>query len=226
MNRLIKSLATVMGAAALIVAPMAIVAPSAQAETLTVPDRKVEGTPEANQPAFWVDYLEDERGITGATCRKIDGGDKTFELAAPPAGTKYVLAVTKAADENALPEGEFANWVFFDPEQGDVLTAVQGKGISHIILCTVPTTATPPADTPPGSTPPVGTPPADTPPGSTPPVGTPPADTPPASTPPVIETDRVDGGSGAGLGLFGAAAALLLGAGAIVIGRRRQGDHR
>ena len=70
MNRLIKSLATVMGAAALIVAPMAIVAPSAHAETLTVPDRKVQGTPEANQPAFWVDYLEDERGITGATCQE------------------------------------------------------------------------------------------------------------------------------------------------------------
>ena len=101
----------------------------------------------------------------------------------------YVLAVTKAGS------GEEANWVFFDPEAGDVVTAQDGKEISHLILCTVKkTTPTPEhadhADTPTTPTTPTG---------------------------PVVETDRVaDTGSSTGLGIL-AAGALIAGAGALFL---------
>ena len=50
--------------------------------------------------------------------------------------------------------------------------------------------------------------------------------TPPHSTPPVIDTDRVDTTVPVRTSAVSAAAALLVGAGAIVLGARRQGAHR
>jgi LPXTG-motif cell wall-anchored protein len=187
-----------MGAAALVVAPIALIVPSAQAETLTQPDDVVAhisgpsptGT---NHPAFWVNYLEEVRDITGAVCYNasgVSGDDEEYTLPAPEEGTMYVLAVTKAG------AGDEANWVFYDPNEGDVVTAVEGKQISHVILCTVK------EETP-----------------STP-------STPSTPTGPVVETDRVaDTGSSSGLGLL-AAGALIAAAGAVLFSRRRQGAHR
>ena len=199
-RRLVKTLATLIGAAALVVAPIALLAPSASAEVLTTPDDRVEGTAEHNQADWWQNaYLPSLKPpITGATCTKISPGGTTYTLPALPAGTEYAIVVTKAADENALPPGEKANWVFWSPEAGDIVTAVQGKGISHVIVCTIKSTSSTP------STP--GTP--------TKPTG------------PVVETDRVaDTGSSTGLGLL-AAGAVIAGVGAIVLSRRRQGAHR
>jgi LPXTG-motif cell wall-anchored protein len=199
-RRLAKSLATLMGTAALIVAPFALLAPSASAATLTTPDDRVEGTAEHNQVDWWEEsYLPSlTPPITGATCTKIDPGGTSYTLPALPSGTEYAIVVTKAADENALPPGEKANWVFWSPEAGDVVTAVQGKGISHVIVCTVKTKPSTP---------------------STP-------STPTKPTGPVVETDRVaETGSSTGLGLL-AAGALIAGAGAVILSRRRQGAHR
>jgi LPXTG-motif cell wall-anchored protein len=181
-----------MGTAALVVAPIALLAPSAHAAVLDDPDAVVPFSSGANQPGFWVDWLEDERDITGAVCfdEPVSGNDETFTLPEPDEGTMYVLAVTKAG------AGEEANWVFFDPEAGDVVTAQGGKEISHLILCTVKETA---PSTPTTPKPPTG---------------------------PVVETDRVaDTGSSTGLGLL-AGGALLAAAGAFFLGRRRQGTHR
>lgn len=203
-RRFLKSLATVMGAAALIVAPMALLAPSAQASMVldetntddTVPFIKGPSPTGTNHVAYWVDYLAD-KGINGATCTKVTPSEDTKTWVIPPApeGTEYVLVTSKAGS------GESANLVWWAPKaaEGNTVTAVEGKNISHVIWCTVPKKTT------------------------TPPVTT----TPPThSTPPVVDTDRVSTGSGANLGLYGAAAALLVGAGAIVAGRRRQGAHR
>jgi hypothetical protein len=197
-RRLLKSVASVMGAAALVVAPMALLAPSAQAdghvltpddEVAHIPGDAPEGT---NHVEFWVKYLDEERDIAGATCVKENGpNEATFEIPAAPSGTMYVLAVTKAG------AGDEANLVFFDPMAGDVVPGVDDKDISHYILCTVPKTTTPPPST-----------------------------NPPVTGPPV-ETDRVaDTGSAAGLGLALGATALVAGAGAMIVSRRRQGAHR
>ena len=123
-RRLVKSLATMMGAAALVVAPIALLAPAAHAEVLDTPDATVPFSAAANQPDFWEEWLETERGITGATCfdEPVSGNDAEFTLPAPDPGTSYVLAVTKA--------GSQVNWVFFDPKAGDVVTAVDEKDIS------------------------------------------------------------------------------------------------
>jgi hypothetical protein len=199
-RRLLKPLATMMGAAALVVAPVALLAPSAQADGhVLTPDDEVEGTSAANNVEYWEDtYLPGlTPPITNATCTKVPGtNEETWTIPAAPAGTEFVIVVTKAADENALPEGEKANWVFWFPEEGDVVPAVADKDISHVIWCTVPKTTTPPVTTPPVTGPPV-------------------------------ETDRVaDTGSAAGLGLALGATALVAGAGAMVVSRRRQGAHR
>ena len=204
-RRFLKSLATVMGAAALVVAPMALLAPSAQAAIVLdesnaddiVPFIANEpGVPGTNQVAYWVNYLE-EKGFTDVYCEKVTPKEdtKTWVIPAPPEGDEYVLVTSKAGS------GDKANLVWWAPKaaEGNTVTAVDGKDISHLVWCTgeQPVTTTPPPST-----------------------------TPPASTPPVVDTDRVSTGSGANLGLYGAAAALLVGAGAIVAGRRRQGAHR
>ena len=204
-RRLVKSLATMMGAAALVVAPIALLAPAANAEVLDTPDATVPFSAAANQPDFWEEWLETERGITGATCfdEPVSGNDAEFTLPAPDPGTSYVLAVTKA--------GSQVNWVFFDPKAGDVVTAVDEKDISHLILCTVPTTTKPPTTEPPTTEPPTTEPPTTE---------------PPTTKPPVVETDRVaDTGSTTALGVF-AAGAMIAGAGALFLSRRRQGAHR
>lgn len=201
--RLMKSLAGTVGAVALVVAPMSLLATSAQADShVLVPDDEVAHVPGdapggTNHVEYWVNYLEEVRDITGATCMKTEGPDtQTYEVPAAPSGTMYVLAVTKAGS------GDEANWVFYDPMAGDVLTAWDEKDISHYILCTVPKT-----------TPSVTT--------------TTTVTTTPTVTGPVVETDRAaDTGPAAGLGLAAAATALVAGAGALLVSRRRQGSHR
>ena len=203
-RRFLKSAATVLGAAALIVAPMALLAPSANAAAIELNEDNadasvpfVKGPPPTgtNHVEYWVNFLAKE-GVKDATCVKVDDVDKeTWTIPAPPKDTKFVLVTSKAASENALEEEQNANlawWKDGKAAQGNIVTAVDGKDISHVIWCTVPDKKTPPP-----------------------------------STPPVVDTDRVETtGAGANLGLVGAASALLIGAGAIVLGRRRQGAHR
>ena len=112
-------------------------------------------------------------------------------------------------------EGQYPNQAWWAPKaaQGNTVTAVAGKNISHVILCTVPKKTTTP---PPRTSPPVTKPPVTKPPVTKPPV-----------TGPVVETDRVaDTGSAAGLGMAAAATVLAAGLGAVAFSRRRQGNHR
>ncbi len=114
----------------------------------------------------------------------------------------YVIAVVKAGS------GEEASEVVWEPMAGDELSHSNEKENSHIILCIaeVEDETTPPTSTPPTTKPPVTKPPV---------------------TGPVVETDRVaDTGSAAGLGLALGATALVAGAGAMIVSRRRQGAHR
>jgi hypothetical protein len=50
--------------------------------------------------------------------------------------------------------------------------------------------------------------------------------TPSSPTRPVVETDRVDTGSGANLGLLAGVTVVGAGVGAVLVGRRREGSHR
>ncbi|HOB80631.1 MAG TPA: hypothetical protein PLO87_07440 [Ornithinibacter sp.] len=141
---------------------------------------------------------------------------KSWVIPAPATGTQYALVTSKAGNENALEEGQYPNQVWWAPKaaQGNTVTAVAGKNISHVIWCTIPkkTTTTPP----PRTSPPVTKPPVTKPPVTKPPV-----------TGPVVETDRVaDTGSAAGLGMAAAATVLAAGLGAVAFSRRRQGNHR
>ena len=193
-RRLVKSLATMMGAAALLVAPIALVAPAANADHVLTPTEFTPQSPDDNKTATWVAFLE-AKGYTDVECVKYpeeDGGqlDDPFEIPEPPAGTEYVLAVVKGG------AGEKANELYWNPGAGHLLSHATA-GNSHIILCT-------------GETP-------DT---------KPPTTEPPTTKPPVVETDRVaDTGSTTALGVF-AAGAMIAGAGALFLSRRRQGAHR
>lgn len=206
-----------MGAAAIIMAPVALAAPASAAMILNEANADdavatVRGPNGTNQESFWVGYLSD-RDIDGASCKKVTPASeiKSWVIPAPPTGTEYALVTSKAGNERALEEGQYPNQVWWAPKaaQGNTVTAVAGKNISHVIWCTIPkkTTTTPP-------------------PRTSPPVTKPPVTKPPV-TGPVVETDRVaDTGSAAGLGMAAAATVLAAGLGAVAFSRRRQGNHR
>ena len=88
-RRFLKSLATMMGAATLIVAPMVLLAPSAHAAVIELNEDNaddavptVQGPGGTNSVTYWVNYLAD-KGIEGATCVKEGGAGKTWTI--PPA---------------------------------------------------------------------------------------------------------------------------------------------
>ena len=190
-RRLVKSLATMMGAAALVVAPIALIAPAAQADHILTPDEVLENDPFYNDENNWVATLEED-GFVNVECIKYEGDDLTDPFVIPDLEDEdrfYVLAVVKGGS------GEDANELYFEPEAGHIL-AHTDEANSHIILCSADVEE-------------------DT---STP--------TPSKPTGPVVETDRVaDTGSTTALGVF-AAGAMIAGAGALFLSRRRQGAHR
>ena len=227
-HRIVTAVASVLGAAAVVAVPVALVAPAQGAPILASQHEPTTwpGTSEANQEEFWEDFLTD-RGYEDVECVKYESPDDPFVV--PPLSDEdrvYVLAVVKAGS------GAEANQLYWHPNAGDELT--HSKEISHVILCTaeeeVVTTSPPVTTTPPTTTtPPVTTTPPTT---TTPPVTTtppttttPPHTTTPPNTGPVVETDRPSDG-GPGLGVLAAAGALLVaGMGAALLARRRQGDH-
>jgi hypothetical protein len=213
-RRLLKPLATVMGAAALMVAPIALAAPASAVSIVAAPitpDETWEHDPDYNDPTFWEEWIyEDSDGEVVATCIKEEEIDKPYTIPAidtlfefeegdSAEDFEYVLAVLKGG---ANQEGNEANELYFYPSAGDELSHAT-SGNSHVILCIAESED----ETPPPST--------------TPPVTTPPV------TGPVVETDRVaDTGPVAGLGLAAGAAALVAGMGAMLFSRRRQGNYR
>lgn len=209
-RRVLKSLLPLVGAAALIAAPIALAAPASASSVTTAvitPDETVPFDEDLNHPEYWEEYLAEVEDID-AWCVKDDTIDKpytipaiddAFELAAGESADDYayVLAVLKGGAD------EFANELYWEPSAGDQLSH-SNAGNSHVILCIAALEAQP-----------------------TPPATTKPPTTKPPVTGPVVETDRVaDTGSAADLGLALAAAALVAGAVAMTVSRRRQGAHR
>jgi hypothetical protein len=140
-GRLLLALLT---AIAMVVSVFVLVASPAGADH-EPPDDEVahDGPGGTNETAFWVSYLESERGITDASCQKSEeNGDQAFVMPAAPAGGVWVLLVVKQAN---------TNWVYYDPEPGHSYPAAgqQGPGFSHVIMCSVklPTTTTTEATT-------------------------------------------------------------------------------
>jgi hypothetical protein len=87
-----------------------------------------------NEGPYWVDYLESVRGISDATCVKINqSGSSAFVMPAAPAGEEWVLLVVKQATDNFL---------YYDPVGGHTYpsTGPQAPGYSHLIVCSVPET--------------------------------------------------------------------------------------
>jgi hypothetical protein len=141
-RRLLALLTTVALAAALTV----MYSDSARADHQP-PDDVVahDGPGGTNEAPFWVNYLEENRGISGATCTKLeDASSSAFVMPAAPVGQVWVLLVVKQAT---------SNFVYFDPEAGHTYpsTGDQAPGYSHIIYCSVdeppPTTTTTVEDT-------------------------------------------------------------------------------
>ena len=198
-RRFVKSLASVMGAAALVIAPVALLAPAAQADHTLEPDGVLPNESFFNNEDTWVDVLEED-GFVNVECVKIEGAELTDPYLIPELEDEdrfYVVAVVKGGS------GDDANEVYEEPEAGHYLSHTD-EANSHIILCTAEEeddTSTPtPSKTTPGTT--------------------------PTKTGPVVETDRVDEtGSTSALGVI-AGGALVAGAGALFLSRRRQGAHR
>ena len=83
----------------------------------------------SNEGPYWVNYLANERGITGATCTKISqSSESAFVMPAPPAGSSWVLLVVKQGTDN---------YVYYDPIGGHTYpsTGDQAPGYSHLIVC-------------------------------------------------------------------------------------------
>src|SRR5918994_168691 len=75
-RRLVKSLATMMGAAALVVAPIAFIAPAAQADHVLTPDSFLPGESQYNDEENWAAQLE-EAGFVNVECIKVEGAELT-----------------------------------------------------------------------------------------------------------------------------------------------------
>jgi hypothetical protein len=85
----------------------------------------------SNEAPFWVDYLDDVRGIEGASCTKLSqsSGD-AFVMPAEPAGEDWVLLVVKQATTNYIYYDPIAGHEY--PSEGD-----NAPGHSHLIVCSV-----------------------------------------------------------------------------------------
>lgn len=227
-RRVLKSFAPLVGAAALIAAPIAFAAPASAA--VIAPDETIPFDPELLDPAAWEEILGEEEDID-AWCESfgeiptpvdIPEIEDLFELGSDedPADFGYVLAVltgtsiwqgeeTEPTEEESTQESApteedvrlapSGHELYWEPSVGDELVHADEDN-AELILCIAEfeeeTTPTPPVSKPP-------------------------------VTGPVVETDRVaDTAPAAGLGLAAAATGLVAGAGALLVGRRRQGSHR
>lgn len=169
-------------------------------------------------PSFTIfDAATGGSAVTSAS----DGDEVWVEV---PAGTQPGDVVVTATGSAPVDGG----WALVNPDrplgvQKLAFAGVQTLSASSNATITVTTSPTP---TDPGTTPPATTPPATTPP-ATDPATTPPATSTPPATPSSTKPGLADTGAGStsGLALAGVAA-LLLGAGAMVLGStRRQGRH-
>ncbi len=96
-----------------------------------------------NDAPYWVDYLETKRGISGASCEKINqSSSDAWVMPSEPAGKDWVLLVVKQGD---------TNFVFYDPIAGHTYPSAgeNAPGYSHILVCSVDesTTTTQPTTT-------------------------------------------------------------------------------
>lgn len=209
-RRVLKSLAPLVGAAALIAAPIAFAAPAAAA--VIAPDETIPFDSELLDPAAWEDILAEEEDID-ALCESfgdiptpvdIPDIEQLFELGpdTDPADFGYYLAVLSTIPDPESEEDPAGLELYWEPSVGDELEHAAGDN-GEVILC-IAEFEDEPTVTP-----------------------TPTTSAKPTVTGPVVETDRVaDTGPAAGLGMAAAATALVAGAGALFVGRRRQGSHR
>ncbi len=130
-RRLVKSFGTMMGASALLVAPIALAAP-AHAGVVTAeqaflePDDVVPFSLEATEEDFWERYLAEE-GYAFAMCTKDDNpGDSPYQV--PDFG--IVLAVVILNDGLEM---ETANEVYLRPPTGGLIAH---EGLLHVMVCT------------------------------------------------------------------------------------------
>ncbi len=145
---LVKSFASMMGACALIVAPIALAAPAhaavvAAEQQFLEPDDVVPFSIEATDPDFWEGYLSDV-GYAFAICTKDDNPDDSpYEVP----DLRIVLAVVILNDGLEM---ETANEVYLRPPTGGL---IEHEGLLHAIVCTpeqqgpLPTSTTPVVET-------------------------------------------------------------------------------
>jgi hypothetical protein len=84
-----------------------------------------------NDAPYWVNYLETVRGISGASCAKINqSSGSAFVMPSEPDGEDWVLLVVKQ---------ETTNYVFYDPIAGHSYPSggPNAPGYSHVIVCSV-----------------------------------------------------------------------------------------
>jgi len=169
----------------------------------------------ATNPAFTIfDAASGGSAVTSAS----DGDEVWVEV---PSGTAPGEVVVTATGSAPVDGG----WALVNPDRPTGVQKLAFAGVQTLSASSNATITVEPTPTDPGTTPPVTTPPATTPP-ATEPATTPPATT-PATTPSSTQPGLADTGaaSTSGLALAGVAA-LLLGAGAMVLGStRRQGRH-
>ena len=203
-RRLVTSFASIMGAAALVATPLALVAPAAQAapvvSAVIPPDETWDFDEDYNHEEFWEQFLAEEEDIDALCVKEEPVSDpytipEISELFDVPEDVEaaYVLAVVKGGadqDDNDAIE------LYWEPEAGDQLSHAT-KTNSFVILCIAELedeTSTPtPSKTPTG---------------------------------PVVETDGVAPAGSPNVLAPIAAGAILAGAGALLLGRHRQGTHR
>ncbi|MFC6237003.1 thioester domain-containing protein [Longivirga aurantiaca] len=168
----------------------------------------------ATNPAFTIfDAASGGSAVTTAS----DGDEVWVEV---PSGTAPGDVVVTASGSAPVDGG----WALVNPDRPTEIQKLAFAGVQTLTASSSATITVEPTPTDPGTTPPVTTPPATTPPA------TEPATTPPASTTPATPTSTQPGlaetgSSTSGLALAGVAA-LLLGAGAMVLGSTRRVDRR
>jgi hypothetical protein len=220
-STLARPLAAAVAGAALILVPM-----SASAEPFPNPIdvedpfsvESLPNEPEYNNEDNWTLWLT-EIGAPGVECTKYENPVATpFVVPLYPSETEeWALAVVKSGSDQSTESPNDLVWFPFPEEE---LFHSSEREISHVILCS----ALVEEETTPPTTPVTSTTTTSTTTTSTTTTGTTTTTTP--VTGPVVETDRPAGGDMSQVGLFAGAAALLAGATALVLGRRRQSaDH-
>lgn len=168
-------------------------------------------------PAFTI-Y---DAAVDGSAVTTASNGDKVWVDV--PAGTAPGDVTVTATGTASVSGG----WALANPDRPTEVQKLAFTGVRTLTASATATITVTPSPTPtdPGTTPPATTPPATTPPVTTPPA-TDPGTTPPA-TPSTTEPGLADTGAGSSstLALAGVAA-LLVGAGAMVMGSTRRVGRR